>query len=438
MKLEQRVYVAVVRETSLVGQTARELVKHRFTYGKEPWSHPGSTDTNYAAVTLAFEDGSYITKIGVAGGSQTPFDHSEARALGNCIIKAAEIKKEGFKELPIVEGQNIPYAEYYSKFSEWEKAFPRSSLKRIVIVSDRSPCKPSEGGKPSVNCEKFFRELEDRIKPIVIEIFYDVAYVPGNPGSLATDLHNAKPFVKTREEQFKEVSDRVIRARKELEEEIRRKLDFPEGGVNNKEDAAREIEAARERYILILQQLEAEIKERFFLTDISQQTGERILSDEQQKFTRLRAENIQALDSNLAAEKSGFDTFLDDDLGSSEDDVEDAPADIGRKRPVTGGKGKTVPKRSRIAPDDFSPQVSDELKASAVSVLGKYKDRQKQATPEPGDRMINWKADQEARDRKEAEELERSVAESKRIAEAQKRAEEKEGRHDQGSSSKLE
>ena len=227
----------------------------------------------------------------------------------------------------------------------------------------------------------------------------------------------------------------AIQTREQLEKQVLRKLDSStDGSVNDKEGAAREIDATRREYIGILDSLEQKINLKFSLNDISQTSG-KILSCEQQDFARLRQENFAILTENLATQQKKIDAVLNHiSKAVSLDSPEGASVDA---ESALSAEGEPAQKRIRKASSDFSSQSTDQLRDNFMLVANEYTNLQEQASTKSGDKLIHWQAEQKERERREIEEFKKSVSESKRTekAEEQKRVEDEKRKHGQGSSS---
>lgn len=249
-----------VSEPTVAGQTARAVVEYRYTRfltaGSTPWSHHGSLDSNCAAVTLVFKDGSLITKPAPSAGavnSDIPYSHSEFRALGNAISEAIETGKEGFTTLTKKKG-NSGYDEYKTLFAGWRPAL--NTLDQIVVYSDRSPCNLA-----SSNCERFFQQLAEHIKPATIQIFYDMQYKQGGSTlQLSADLTNAQPIVKNRIEAYTTISNMFI----ETSEKIRKSCENAEGDVASLKQV---MEKAQEDYKMAVQEFQKTVANNFSIKE---------------------------------------------------------------------------------------------------------------------------------------------------------------------------
>lgn len=273
--MQKVIYPTAVQQNSVLGQTARGVVVRR--YKRYDWKSHDSLDTNFAAATLVFEDGTTITEAAIAGG-HPPWGHSEARSLVNAIEKAIDLGKSEFTD----QQKRMPATGDATQlhFDSWQSSLIK--LKKIIIYSDRSCCP---------DCNKFFTSL---LAGIPHEIGYDVEYRRGFAGSLSNDLDSAKPIVRERQNQYAIFSEAIIKQREEIEGKLNTALEFSEGMINVQEFIA----TLRTEYLEKLKEKTEAFNEMFFVRDDTL-PGLNITSTEQQDFEEIKKIQILELEKNI-------------------------------------------------------------------------------------------------------------------------------------------
>ncbi len=263
-------YPDAVKERTPVGQSARSLIFKR--YAPRDWSSPGSTDANFAAVTLVFRDGTTITEARESGhGSGPPYDHAEARALAAAIGAGIDNGKPEFSNCQKLQPDTGQAQQTH--FDQWKPAL--SQLQKIIIYSDRSCC-------PS--CIPFFNQLFECVSH---EIVYDIGYKRGFSAD-GTSLQNAKHIVKGRVEKYAAFEAEIIKAREVCEQKISSIEFFDQEKVDD-------LEA---EFLVELQEISEKITADFSIKD-SEFPGLEIKSTEAQHFAALKAQHLEILNAFL-------------------------------------------------------------------------------------------------------------------------------------------